>query len=91
MNEPDMTKRKQIIEMLKNGPVSYMTIANTLKTSLKELKEDLQHVERSVNMKMVPARCKKCNFEFDSDRRYKTPTKCPRCKEERIESQKFWI
>lgn len=91
MNEPNFTQRQKIILMLKEGPISFMSIANNLGMPLKELKEDLEYISHAFTLESKPATCKKCNFEFDGDRKYKTPSKCPRCREERIESQVFWI
>jgi len=89
MNEPNMTRRQRIIEMLKDGPISFMSIANKLALPMKELKEDLEHVSKSVKLETIPAKCRKCEFIFTRDKRFKTPSKCPRCHGERIDSQKF--
>lgn len=91
MNEANMSRRQQIISMLKEGPISFMSIANRLGMPIKELKDDFDRVYSSIELESNPAKCKKCSFTFEGDRKYKTPSKCPSCREERIESQKFWI
>ncbi len=91
MNEPNISRRQKIIEYLKEEPISFMSIANKLALSMKELEEDFTHISESFNLKTKKAQCKKCEYEFNSDRRFKTPSKCPSCRGERIESQKVWI
>jgi predicted Zn-ribbon and HTH transcriptional regulator len=56
---------------------------------------DLQHIERSLKrlhqkLIMKPAQCQECGFIFDK-KRIKYPSKCPKCKGQRILSPQFKI
>ena len=68
-----------------------MSIANKIGMPIKELEEDFEHISKSFKLKTEYAMCKKCGFVFKRDRRYHTPSKCPKCRSEWIEGQKFWI
>ena len=91
MAEVNMNRRQKIISYLKEGPISFMSIANKLGMPLKELEEDLEYVSLEYCLESQYAKCKACGFEFKSDKRYHTPSKCPECRGERIESQKLSI
>ena len=91
MSEPDLTTRKKIIELLKIEPISFLRVANKLGRPVKDLEEDFEHISRSYKLQIEHAFCKKCGFEFKKDKRYHTPSKCPECRSEWIEGQRFWI
>ena len=51
----------------------------------KDTADDLEHLLKSLKhteyeASVVPARCRKCGFEFGTDKLRK-PSKCPECKE----------
>jgi predicted Zn-ribbon and HTH transcriptional regulator len=61
-----------------------------------EVYGELEHVRRTLKrmgcrLLVVPARCKSCGYEFAGRERLKRPSRCPRCKSERIEPPKFYI
>jgi transcriptional regulator len=91
MSEINIERRKRIIDLLENGPISFLALANKLGEPIKELTDDFEGIKNSMKLKSKNAFCKKCNFVFHEDKRYHTPSKCPKCKSEWIESQKFWI
>ena len=89
-----MTRRQQIIEILLKEEKSAQELANYFRVELSEIPGDLFHVEKSIKprkLKSKPAFCKGCSFVFRERSRVKKPTKCPRCKSEWIEAQRFWI
>lgn len=89
-----MTRRQQIIEILQSNKQSAQQLANYFQTELKEIIEDLEHIEKSIKpkkLKATPAYCKKCNFVFRERSKISKPSKCPRCKSEWIEAQMFFI
>ena len=88
-----LTRRKQIIDMLKEHPMTAKQIAEFFLVELKEIVEDLSHIAKSIypNLKMYPAYCKKCGFEFKERTKVKTPSKCPKCKAESIQAALFKI
>ncbi len=89
-----MTRRQQIIEILQENRQTAQQLANYFQTTLKEIIEDLQHIQKSIKpkkLKINPAYCKKCNFVFKERDKISKPSKCPRCKSEWIEAQMFEI
>ena len=89
-----MTRRQQIIEILQQNRQTAQQLANYFQCTLKEIIEDLQHIDKSIKpkkLKINPAYCKSCNFIFKERSKISKPSKCPRCKSEWIEAQMFLI
>jgi len=89
-----MTRREEIEKILLKEEKSAHQLANMFQTELKEILEDLAHIELSVKPKKIvitPARCKKCGFLFKERSKIKKPSKCPRCRSEWIQAQLFRI
>ena len=90
-----MTRREEIIEILKKQEISAQELANMFRVIVKEIEEDLQHIAKSVRpdfeLVMYPAACKNCGFVFKERSRIKKPSRCPKCKKEAIEFPKFRI
>ena len=89
-----MTRRQQIIEILQQDKQTAQQLANYFQTELKEIIEDLQHIEKSIKplkLKITPAYCRSCDFVFKERSKVSKPSKCPRCKSEWIEAQMFCI
>jgi predicted Zn-ribbon and HTH transcriptional regulator len=80
--------RRDLMEMLKDGPRSVSRLARELGLPRADVEEDLRHMIRSARAAcrqviVEPARCKSCGFVFDSARLSK-PGKCPSCQNSRI-------
>jgi hypothetical protein len=90
-----MTRREEIIEILKAEAVSAQELANYFRCIVKEIEDDLRHIAKSVRpdyeLKMYPAVCRSCGFVFRERSRIKKPSKCPKCRSESIEFPKFRI
>ena len=89
-----MTRRQQITEMLQQNKQTAQQLANYFQTTLKEILEDLEHIQKSIKpkkLKISPAYCRKCNFAFKERDKISKPSKCPRCRSEWIEAQMFEI
>lgn len=90
-----MTRRKDIEEILSQNKISLQEIANIFRTDMKEILEDFQHIVKSVQPErevvMEPAQCRDCGFIFKERSKIKTPSKCPRCRNERITPPLFTI
>lgn len=80
--------------MLQQNKQTAQQLANYFQTTLKEILEDLEHIQKSIKpkkLKIAPAYCRKCNFVFKERDKISKPGKCPRCKSEWIEAQMFGI
>ncbi len=78
--------------------MSLIDIAAHFHCDTPEILEDLHHVAKSVRpekeLVMLPAQCKKCRFIFrerQDRQKMKKPSKCPKCKSERILAPVFTI
>jgi len=76
--------RKDLIPLLLDHPLSVAQIARQVRESPKDIAADLEHLFRSLKntdyrASITPAVCRKCGFEFGSDKLQK-PSRCPKCK-----------
>jgi len=89
-----MTRRQQIIEILQQNKQTTQQLANYFQCELKDIIEDLGHIQISIKpkkLKIEPSYCRNCNFIFKERSKVSKPSKCPRCKSEWIEAQMFEI
>ena len=90
-----MTRRTEIIEMLKKEALSAQEICTIYRVILSEIEEDLEHIAKSVRpefeLRMYPAVCRSCGFVFKERSKIKRPSKCPKCKSESIDFPFFKI
>jgi transcriptional regulator len=80
--------RKHLIDLLSHDPRSISSLARELGASRSDLEDDLRHAIRSARaqghiVRVIPARCKSCDFVFDDDKLSK-PSRCPACKGTRL-------
>lgn len=93
-----ITRRQRLMELLESGWWNLAELQEELQSPVKRLDHDLQHVARSIRgsgrrLVTEPAQCSSCSFSF-TDRapgRFTTPSRCPRCKNERILPARFHI
>lgn len=95
---PGLTRRQQLRVLLAREECGFDELRLRLAVSVRQLEDDLRHVERSVRrgparLRIEPPRCRACGFAFRSRglRHLHTPGRCPRCKDERIEQARFRI
>jgi len=100
-----LTRREKILEILRssNRPLTVVEIAERLgirdTRSLKEIYEDLKHVGKTLyretsgreTLVMIPSRCLRCGYVFKERTKIKRPSKCPKCKSERVSEPSFMI
>jgi transcriptional regulator len=90
-----LTRRQEIEARMRVGDVTPESLARELRTSLKLIVEDMEHVRCSVRaperVVVTPARCEDCGFVFRDRSRVSTPSRCPRCRSEAIASARFRI
>ncbi|MFO8016033.1 MAG: transcriptional regulator [Candidatus Woesearchaeota archaeon] len=91
-----MTRRREIIDTLKQSKMSAQDLANEYRTELRWIIDDLKHIRRTIekeglSLRSEPAYCRKCGFVFRDRDKVKAPTKCPKCRSEWIEKEMFFI
>jgi predicted Zn-ribbon and HTH transcriptional regulator len=95
----DETVRQRIVQLLSGTERTFEELRREIGLPARRLEEELQHVERSVRrnrrapmrLAVDPARCLDCGFVFRDRARFSTPSRCPRCKSERIASPRLTI
>jgi predicted Zn-ribbon and HTH transcriptional regulator len=80
--------RRHLIDLLSHEPRSISSLARELEASRSDLEHDLRHAIRSARaqghlVRVIPARCKSCDFVFDEARLSK-PSRCPACRGTRL-------
>jgi len=85
------TARQRIHELLAREELSFEALREELQVTVKQLEDDLRHVEKSLRrgperLRTLEPRCIACDFEFRgrSPRRFATPSRCPECRSERL-------
>ncbi|MFQ5508455.1 MAG: transcriptional regulator [Leptospirillia bacterium] len=76
--------RKDLEKYLMLGPVSVRDLARQLQVKVRDLADDLAHLEKSLrrtdrHLLVHPARCRKCGFVFSPDKLTR-PGRCPACR-----------
>jgi predicted Zn-ribbon and HTH transcriptional regulator len=75
--------RKGLVNTLLDTPMTINDIAHLMDISPRDAEQDVRHLARSLKrsqyrLHVRPASCRKCGFEFGTDKLRK-PGKCPRC------------
>ena len=89
-----MTRREEIVALLEKEPLSINNLAVKFGTIPPDILEDLEHIKKSIKPKkliVIPAHCKDCGFKFKDRQKLKAPSKCPRCRGERIYAPLFRV
>lgn len=88
------TARARLLDALSPEPLNARELSQRASLSEKEILEHLPHVVRSLAAEgralgILPARCKSCDFHFEAEVSRARPSRCPKCKSERIEAARF--
>jgi len=77
-------------------PKTLSDLSRELGVSEKSLPDAMSKLARSAvragsRLCQLPASCLECGFEFRDRERVTSPSRCARCRSERITSPKFWL
>lgn len=89
--ERTSTIRQEIIRLLEEETLSVSDLSKAVGKSEKEIVGQLSHIQKSVRLKITPAECLSCGFEFRDRTRTKKPGRCPKCRQSRIAEPLFTI
>lgn len=88
---PGRTRRQTLRDLLAREERSFETLRQELQLPVHVLEEDLHHLERSLRrgaerLRVTEPRCLACGFVFRNraPKRFSTPSRCPRCRSERV-------
>ena len=91
-----MSTRRKLIELLTQRTCGIREISQELRISEKDVDAHLQRVERTVasqgrTLVIEASQCLSCEFVFSKRKRFTRPSRCPKCKSERISGPTFRI
>jgi predicted Zn-ribbon and HTH transcriptional regulator len=91
-----MTVRDRIRAALERGDHTSLQLSQAVGVPQGEVAGHLEHLSRSLPhqglaLVVEPARCIACGFAFEDRRRMSRPSRCPRCRSERIDPPRFSI
>jgi hypothetical protein len=90
-----MTRRQEIIKLLSVEAPTLRELADMLPADPQDLLDDLAHIARSIRpqgkLVVTPAQCRKCGFTFRDTGKFKTPSRCPKCKSAWLQAPTFHI
>jgi hypothetical protein len=90
------TIREQIMSLLGEEECDARFISQSLGISEKAVYDHMPHIIQSLaaqgkKLKINPACCISCGFEFKDRKRPTKPGRCPKCRNERIDPPRFKI
>ena len=93
---PDQTPRRRMLDLLSQGVFTARDISQALCISIKEVHSHLTHIARSAagqkkKLVTIPSSCQACGYLFRDRTRFTKPSRCPRCRGERIDEPRFSI
>jgi transcriptional regulator len=87
--------RQDLLQHLREKPCTLRELALGLGLREKETSEHLGHARHSLEpgerLREEPAQCLACGFSFTKRERLTTPSRCPRCRSERIRPATFSV
>jgi len=94
--ESTSTVRERIAHALRGAQLTAHEISERASVQEREVAEHLRHLEQSLvhhgeQLHTSAPHCIKCGFEFTQRDRHSRPSRCPRCKSERISAPSFKI
>ncbi|HWQ68448.1 MAG TPA: transcriptional regulator [Patescibacteria group bacterium] len=91
----ELTRRQEIMAMLRDREWTLDELARNFVVSKKIIIDDLEHISRTVarpsRLLIHPPTCDDCGYHFKDRTRFSDPSRCPRCKNEHLRSQRFRI
>lgn len=92
------TRRQALATLLEGRAIGFEELRRTFALPARALEEDLRHLRRTLEARgqglaVEPASCEACGFVFrDRDARHlRAPSRCPRCREERVAEPRFHV
>ena len=94
--ESTVTARGRILQALRDAPLTAREISQQASVPERDVAEHLRHLEHSLahgheRFQTIAAHCVPCGFVFTERERHQRPSRCPRCKSERISPPRFGL
>ena len=93
---PKQTVRQQIISLLSQEAHSPKELSQAVGVAERDIYSHLPHIARSLASQnkefvVIHCRCLECEYLFDSRKRFTRPSRCSRCRGERIQDPRFSV
>jgi predicted Zn-ribbon and HTH transcriptional regulator len=87
------TLRENMADRLRVAWQSPRDLAEIFGLKIRDVIDDLEHIRQSHRrlFEVQPPECKRCDFVFETRKKLSTPSRCPRCRCERIREPLFRI
>lgn len=94
--EATQTVRQRIADLLRGEELTAHEISERAGIREREVADHLRHLEHSLSqgnerLRTLPPHCVPCGFVFEARQKHSRPSRCPRCKSERLSSPRFRI
>ncbi|MHA2248871.1 MAG: hypothetical protein ACXAD7_00850 [Candidatus Kariarchaeaceae archaeon] len=96
VNKLTLMTRVELIDALKQKSGTAIDLSKQFNRSINAIEEDIEHIRTSLRtdpdfeLLISPAMCLLCDYQFPKGKA-KTPSKCPKCKREKIQLSSFKI
>jgi predicted Zn-ribbon and HTH transcriptional regulator len=94
--ERHATLRAQLGDVLREGRFTARDVSGRIGISERDVAQHLEHLARSAKkrgerLEVEPPECLDCGFVFKDRTRFTRPSRCPRCKGERVTAARYSI
>lgn len=94
--ERSETLRKALAAALRERALTARELSGAVSISERDVSAHLEHLERSLTksherLVVEPATCRTCGYVFAGRQRHSRPSRCPKCRGERLSAPRFCI
>ncbi len=91
-----LTVRQRIAELLRSTELTAQEISKQASIAERDVAEHLRHLEHTLvqvgeRLRVLAPHCVKCGFVFGDREKHGRPSRCPKCKSERISKARFTV
>lgn len=91
-----LTVRQKIAELLREKELTAQEISKQASVAERDVAEHLRHLEHTLTqsgerLRVLSPHCVKCGFVFAERDKHGRPSRCPRCKSERLSKARFTV
>lgn len=82
---------QELLRLLEGRDIALGELSKKIGKSEKEINGYLEQLQKIGRLRIIPAKCGKCSFVFDTRNKTRKPGKCPKCKSTYIEQPLFTV
>jgi predicted Zn-ribbon and HTH transcriptional regulator len=90
------TARQRIAQLLRDAELTAHELSQRAGVPEREVAEHLRHLEHTLShgaerLRTLAPHCIPCGFVFEARQKHSRPSRCPRCKSERLSPPRFRV